>query len=414
MSSLSVFTDLISSFPTWESLSAHLKSREGGALRIDDNSTPENPFAVIRYVKGQSNMDMPHVRTFRSVVWDTLEHRPVSVCPVKSEDGESVPADAGESTDGFVMTHFVDGVMIGMFYDNYSGQWRIHTRSTLDATCRYFSNAHTFQEMFTTASGTLDYDALDKTCCYTWVLTHPENRIVVSVNRPRITCVQKGKYTADGGFTVLPLEGTQYAVLTIRGMKTWAEVKARISEWNVRFKHNAQGIVMQELATGRRWKLRTAEYNRVRLLRGNSPRRDYLMMDCWRRGLLRDYITFYPEERVIADALLARWKHITNDVYRMYVEVFKARKMDKSAIPPKYRPLVFGLHGKYLETLKPAGKSVDWKAAQDFMNERDTAQMLFVLNWEVRQAAREMGAILIPIEPPVSMPATETKDDDTA
>jgi hypothetical protein len=169
---------------------------------------------------------------------------------------------------------------------------------------------------------------------------------------------------------------------------------------------------MQENATGRRWKLRTAEYNRVRLLRGNSPRRDYLMMDCWRRGLLRDYIAYYPEERVIADALIAGWKRITNDVYRIYVDVFKARKVDKSAIPPKYKPLVFGLHSKYLETLKPVGKSVDWKAALEFMNGRDTAQMLFVLNWEVRQAARETGTVLVPIEPPVSVVATAAPEAD--
>jgi hypothetical protein len=33
------------------------------------------------------------------------------------------------------------------------------------------------------------------------------------------------------------------------------------------------------------------------------------------------------------------------------------------------------------------------------MNERDTAQMLFVMNWDLRQSALRMGTTSIPIEP---------------
>jgi hypothetical protein len=101
----------------------------------------------------------------------------------------------------------------------------------------------------------------------------------------------------------------------------------------------------------------------------------------------------------------------TNEIYQMYVAVFKARDTPKTSIPPKYRPLVYGLHNLYLNTLKPAGKSLDWKACLAFMNERDIAQMLFVINWDLRQAMNRIGMLSIPIEPSTSTTGTAVDGD---
>lgn len=409
--SVSIFSELLTKYTTWSALSAYLSSEEGGNLRVDDASTPENPFALIRYVKGRSDLTKPHVRAYRSVVWDTMENRPVSVTAPKSCDGESLPAAASsDSTAGYTITHFVDGVMIGLYWDNYNHRWRIHTRSVLGAQSRYFSQTKTFATMFMEATPDLDHDALDKRCSYTWILQHPENRIVCPTDRPRAYVVAVSRICADGAVSWEPLDAVPHAVRTVSGLNTWADVAARLAEWNTRFRHSAQGLVVYNTATGERWKVRTAEYNRVRQLRGNSPRRDYLWLNLWSTAKLHDYLTLYPEERAAANATVDRWKRATNDVYHIYVDVFKARTLAKSAIPPKYRPLVYGLHSKYMDELKPAGKSVDWKTALEYMNSRDTAQKVFVINWELRQAAQQLGIGSIPIEPPVSVGTTVKED----
>ena len=56
-----------------------------------------------------------------------------------------------------------------------------------------------------------------------------------------------------------------------------------------------------------------------------------------------------------------------------------------------------------MESLKPAGKTVVWKTALEFMNKRDVAQMLFVLNWDFKQAAKMAGVREIPLEPAVNL-----------
>lgn len=399
----SLFATLISSYPTWAALSTYLKSAEGGALRIYDNSTPDAPFALIRYVKGQSDLSIPHVRMMRSVVWDTMANRPVSVTPAKSVEGEAIPYVT--AVEQLRAEHFVDGTLIGLFYDKYSSQWRIHTRSVLGAQSRYFSQTTTFATMFEQAvkAARIEFDSLDKNSCYSWVLQHPENRIVVPVDRARVFCVQKATIQEDGSFTVDDLTGVPNAVQVIRDIKSTQDLWDLLAEWNKRFGHAAQGIVVHYLPSGSRYKIRTPEYNRVRALRGNSARRDFLWLDLWRSGKLLDYLRLYPEERAAAESMVSRWKQITNDVFHIYTDVFKARSLAKAAIPPKYRPLVYGLHTLYMESLKPAGRSVDWKAALQYMNERDTAQMLFVINWEVRAVAKQLGVPSIPLEPASSV-----------
>jgi hypothetical protein len=395
---LSVYKDLIARYPSWTELSAYLTGPEC-ALRVEDVARPESPYALIRYVKGSSDFTNPIVRAFRSVVWDTLAHRPVSVTSWKSADGESLPD--GPFNADYSVEMFPDGTLIGMFWDSYATQWRIHTRSVLDARCRYYSQTRTFADMFAETTRGLDLATLDRSVSYSWVLMHPENRIVCDAPVPRAYIVDSCKITADA--SVEWVRALQYAVAPV--VSTFANadaIRVRLAEWNARFRHNCQGIVVKS-ADGRRWKIRTAEYNRVRAIRGNSPRRDYLWLKFWREDTLRDYLKVYPEERVLADSVINRWKTATSDIYRVYCDVFKAHSLDKTLIPPKYRPHVYGLHKLFHETLKPAGKKVDWKTCLEYMNAKDVAQMLFVINWELREAARALHVPSIPFEPPTAV-----------
>jgi hypothetical protein len=155
-----------------------------------------------------------------------------------------------------------------------------------------------------------------------------------------------------------------------------------------------QGYVLKiEGDVFRRWKIRTLAYNTVRHLRGNSPRLDFLWMDHWSKGALNTYLAHYPEERLISQAVLDRWMAVSKDVYKWYVDVFKARATPSTAIPRKYRPLVYGLHDLY-HTLKVDGKSLDWRAAVSWLNERDTAQKIFVINWDLRQESSAALSLL--------------------
>jgi hypothetical protein len=293
--------------------------------------------------------------------------------------------------------------MICGFYDIYNNQWRFHTRSTLNANCRFYSQTKSFRQLFeeavtATVSWNIFLGSLNREVQYTWVLQHPENRIVSCVTTPKITCVQKQMYVGGAILTVTN-HRTQFDVQVIN-VATWSELTAKLQLENAQFKHNFQGYVIKN-GTTFRWKVRGEAYNRVRKLRGNSARRDYLWISLWRADMLRDYLTLYPEERVQANAIVERWKTISRTVYNLYVDVFKARSMPKAQIPPKYRPFVFGIHNLYINELKPQNKTVDWKTALNYMNSRDTAQALYAINWEVRTQNQQQT---IPLEAQTEAP----------
>ena len=72
---------------------------------------------------------------------------------------------------------FVDGTMINCF--NHNDSWHISTRSFIGANCKWYSHKK-FNEMFEEAKGDMDFSKLNPNICYTFVLKHPENRIVTN------------------------------------------------------------------------------------------------------------------------------------------------------------------------------------------------------------------------------------------
>ena len=95
----------------------------------------------------------------------------------------------------------MDGTMINVFYNtsnlNKNGKsspkWEIATRSNIGANCRFNLNSKkTFRDMFYDAITSSEYNdsdffnSLNKKYCYSFVLQHPENRIVHQVKTPQI------------------------------------------------------------------------------------------------------------------------------------------------------------------------------------------------------------------------------------
>ena len=87
---------------------------------------------------------------------------------------------------------FVEGTMINMFYDKNTNDWEITTRSTLGAKCKFNMDCDkTFRYMFLSTMNEigLEFEDFDKNFCYSFVLQHPDNKIVVPIKNPRIILV---------------------------------------------------------------------------------------------------------------------------------------------------------------------------------------------------------------------------------
>ena len=92
---------------------------------------------------------------------------------------------------------FVEGTMINVFYDKESNVWEIATRSNVGGeNCFFMENGfnknNTFKYMFNEVCETIGFDIneLNKDYVYSFVMQHPNNRIVQIISEMRLYLVE--------------------------------------------------------------------------------------------------------------------------------------------------------------------------------------------------------------------------------
>ena len=370
MNSTNIFAQLQASFPTYNQLHDYLAS-----VGVQANTKDGDPLVIFRYNRDKADLTSPIVRAFRSVVWDSRLNRPVYVAPIKSTPMTSWPNDL----TNIVVEDFVDGVMVNVFMDPSTNTWRLATRSRLDADNKLYEHTfaslfnHTWQSFF--PSG---FSHLNPQLGYSFVLQHPANRIVVPVAAPSLTCVEIcaiDPITNQVMFmpSVPPMPSPRRYTAT-----THEQIQEILLHLNQYEGIRSQGIVVKDVVSGNRWKIRTQIYTQVRALRGNHSRMEYVWFDNMKKGQLQTYLSFYPEEAVGAMAALTNWSSIVAEIYEWYNHVFKMRDVAKDKIPSHFKGVLFDLHGEYIKRLAPAKLSLTWSEHQVVMARQDLKRIVFL------------------------------------
>jgi hypothetical protein len=395
-----IYADLIARFPTSEALFTFLRSDEGGRLIVrDDHLTADLPLTMIYYDKAKSDMKNPLTGAFRSVAWNALTNRPVAVGPQRGLAltlATALPAGA----DAFTVEEFIDGVMINQWWNGTF--WEMSTRTQMDAGGSYYGErpfATLFGETFAAAGLRVD-DHLDTSVIYSWVLQHPEERVVVApaFGAAKLWLVERSRIDSAGIRTILtdtlPADSPLVAHLPARhaDLRTVSDIQARVASTGRRLGAGWQGLVVKVAATGERYKLRSVQYNAARFLRGNQPKRAYLWLERWSEGKLPAYLRQYPEEEHEANATVEAFKAITQEFHALYLQVFKEHKMPLKEAPIKFRKLLWEGRQANIGTYFPNHRT--------FMNGQAAARKLWLVNFEKRYptASTAEGAAATPAE----------------
>jgi hypothetical protein len=392
---MNTFKELAATYTTSDTLFAWLKSPAGGRLLIHEDHT--TPVALIHYDKKVSDLTLNHVPHFRSVVWNMHTNLPVSIAPPR---GASIAILTDADMNGAIIEDFVDGIMINMFYDN---GWRIASKTQVDAP-GHFYGPRSFSELFWetfNSKGLGNTEQLDTTVCYSWVLQHPQERIVVAPTYgiPGLWLISAHRIDLDG--TVQELVDVLPSFRPVRhALETADQVRDRVNAWGHRFGHGWQGLVVKT-ADGRRFKGRTAEYTAARALRGNQAKLPFLWLERWSEGRLTSYLKIYPEEAVDADAVVGRFKAATQELYDLYQRVYRRLELPLGQAPRKYRKLLW--------EARAANAGGYFKDLRAFMNNQDVARKLWLVNYETRYSLVTPDSVPEPSDTRYSL-ATEPSD----
>jgi hypothetical protein len=375
-------------YSSWEALKSWLISEDGGKLRVVEPR--ESRFALVRYVKGQSDFSKNHVRWCRSVVVEKETRLPVCVSPPKASELKDDTLECVTSAE-----EFVDGTMLNVFKAgndmiDIKDDPLISTRSMIGGKGRFYDNGPSFDTMLREAleangikslRAIIPHSVNADSMFTSLVLQHPSNRIVKSIQKPTFQIVHQGRVSSNGIVTIYEdvndfvcevgeggsedfFEVQPYALAAIRGAKN-------VQEWVTKQAQERgfgwQGVVLKD-GTGNRWRVRSAIYETVRRIRGNESTDEERFARLRSTRSIEQYLSFYPEDREKMYALEGTLRKNTRQLFHFYADVFRARKTAYHELPWPYKHHVSVLHNLYKDVLRKSNKKIDLDEVIRYVN----------------------------------------------
>lgn len=354
-------------------------------------------YTIIKYDKSKC-LDSNYYRVGykRCMVVDRDQDRIVCVGPAKS-----IPLNDLDDFSNVALAYeeFVDGVMINVFWEEANKRWQYATRSNIGANIRFYvqnEGKKTFRTMFDEAlvHDKVSLDVLPKTMCYTFVLQHPDNRIVAPVSVPHVVLVEAHEIT-DKIITIYP-HGSTDADKELRALVDQYEIPiperyaytnhkaARDNHASRNTDFSCVGVVVKNYETGWRSKIRNPVYEEVKLLRGNHPKLQFLYLILRQSGSVKKYLKFYEEHSKEFEKYRLQLHTFTHNLYVNYVDCFINKKAHVNTFPHQYKVCMTTLHTLYLDKLMPKGKHIHKGVVINFVNELPPQRLMYLLNYNYR------------------------------
>ena len=108
--------------------------------------------------------------------------------------------------------------------------------------------------------------------------------------------------------------------------------------------------------SGMRSKFRNPNYEMVRNLRGNQPKKQYTYLVLRQQGRVSEYLKYYSEDKKDF-ALFREQIHVfTHHLHKNYLSCYVRKEHPLKYFPYEYRTHVYNLHQEYLTNLRPKKK----------------------------------------------------------
>ena len=360
---------------------------------------------VLKYDK--SKLTTENINTlglFRSIIINE-KGKIISFAPQKSLDFD-IFSQSNKYEDCFVQ-HFPEGTMINVFFDTYIDDWQISTRSTIGAKCNFNMDSNiTYRYMFLDAMNHigLEFEDLDKNCCYSFVLQHPKNRIVVPIKEPAIILTNRYKIENNEVFNNNSFNNpTKFNTLkmhTIDDNNFKSSVKYTGNNWNDLITHffsenlsyQFQGIMIWN-NKGQRTKIRNSNYEKIKHLKGNSPKLQYQYYHLRQNNAVSEFLKYYPEYRKEFSDFRRELHKWTSQLYQNYIKCFIKKEKPLGDFPYNFKTHMYKIHEIYLNDLKLEGKFVNKGVVIEYVNTLPPPRLMYSVNHVKKQFDKDQKIV---------------------
>jgi hypothetical protein len=364
-------------------------------------STKSNQeYKIISYNKNNLSSDIFNTYgLLRSVIMNS-QNKVLCFSPPKSISAELFFNLYPNKTDSIIAEEFVEGTMINVFFDKnigVNGSWQIATRNTVGADVSYYKNINskTFETMFFEAchESNVFIQLLNPFFCYSFVLQHPNNRIVVPFKSPQLYLVDIYFIEQDeSSVKVIPQDidevklhdcwqTTKIKFPERYSFNTYSELIEKFASANTPY--NIMGVVIK--TNNIRCKIRNPIYEEVRHLKGNQPKLQYQYLTLRKLGKIPDFLKHYPETKNDLSLYRDQIHMFTNTLHKNYISCYVKKEKPLKEFSDQYRTHMFKIHQQYINDLKPQGLYVSNTVVIKYVNDLHPSLLMYCLNYNMRK-----------------------------
>jgi hypothetical protein len=270
--------------------------------------------------------------------------------------------------------------MINAFRDA-SGLVQIASRSKLGATGTFYSK-RSFCDLLGDALKGQDLQTIlpEGAQFASFLLQHPEHRIVARLTEPSLHLIHSGSVHEDGTVRIVENEDLETIALP-SSPTTQAEFQQLLAQLAGQRGYMWQGLVLKD-GKGGRWRFRSNSYTMVRTLRGDMSRSDVRFLKLRATQLTDTYLYYYPEDKADLWAMEQTVRSLTSRLYTLYVACHIRHDVSFSELPAHWKTHVYALHNHYLTVLKSQGFFVRKQEVIQYMNQLVFQRVLHLLKSE--------------------------------
>lgn len=367
-------------------------------------------YKIISYDKQFLNYEL--VDTYglcRSVIVNS-ENNVVGFAPPKSLQADTFLKLYPEKTNDIVAEEFVEGTMINVFFDptiGLTGGWEISTRNIVGATCGFYKNTSSenpslstkksFRTMFLEAAKINDLllENLNKNLCYSFVLQHPDNRIVIQVKKPTLYLVSI--YRIDNS----DKNNIKVYYHDMEDIKNsfWGDAVIKFPEIyesddyskvidtyaSMNTPYDNMGVILFNKTTGHRTKIRNPVYEEVRQLRGNQTKLQYQYLSLRKDGKVKEFLKYFPDNKKELSFFRDQLHLFTTTLYENYIACYIKKEKPLKEFSPQFRTHMFYVHQKYLTELKEKKLHMTYKEVINYVNSIEIKLLMHSLNYNIKK-----------------------------
>lgn len=340
-------------------------------------------YKLIKY-NSESTLN-PNNGFFRSVIYSNDE----LCCFSPQKSIHSKEFMESNKINNIQIEEFIEGTMINLFFDKHIQNWMIASKSNIGANCKFFNTSITFHNMYLEclSNTNLNYDQLNRNYCYSFIIQHPTNRIVIPFETTHMYLINVYHCTSTDKFNI------------IRNINIHSnEIKELFNNTTIQFPKLYHFDSYDSISMPNSWmfkgfmlktdfhrcKILNPTYEHIKDLRGNQPKLKYCyLMLRKNKNTLDEFLIYYPEYKSDFNQFETDIKNYTRLLFQTYISCFIHKMMKLREYSPKFKTHMYNLHQLYIQKLSSEKKYITYAITEDYINSLHPSQLMYTLNFDL-------------------------------